>query len=230
MAVSMGAVIALIKALGADPAVIEQAVSDWLDDHPEATTTVEDGSITYAKLASALAAAVDSIADKYEKPSGGIPGTDLASGVIPDISGKQDAPSTTGTAGQVLGLDSNLAPVWTDKGGGGSGGAVDDVQVNGVSVVTDGVANVPIASNSVVGVVKGTTTLGIQVNNSNGNAFLDSTHHSHYNFNQQMLTKQPTIKLRREMMNIMPLYQIIRISLYFMVCPNLPGKTSRMTP
>lgn len=31
-----------------------QAVSDWLDAHPEATTTVQDGSITEAKLSSAL--------------------------------------------------------------------------------------------------------------------------------------------------------------------------------
>lgn len=29
------------------------------------------------------------------------------------IVGKQDAPSTAGTAGQVLGLDTNLEPVWT---------------------------------------------------------------------------------------------------------------------
>lgn len=35
-----------------DPAVIEAAVRDWLDDHPEATTTVADGSITTAKFAS----------------------------------------------------------------------------------------------------------------------------------------------------------------------------------
>lgn len=34
-----------------DPAVIEAAVDDWLDDHPEATTTVEDGSITRVKIA-----------------------------------------------------------------------------------------------------------------------------------------------------------------------------------
>ena len=40
------------EAGGADPSVIEQAVDDWLDDHPEATTTVQDGSVTYAKLAS----------------------------------------------------------------------------------------------------------------------------------------------------------------------------------
>ena len=37
---------------GVDPAVIEQAVADWLDAHPEATTTVADGSITAAKFAS----------------------------------------------------------------------------------------------------------------------------------------------------------------------------------
>lgn len=30
---------------------VGEAVSDWLDAHPEATTTVEDGSITYDKLA-----------------------------------------------------------------------------------------------------------------------------------------------------------------------------------
>lgn len=50
---NIGIVIGLIKALapGVDPEVIEQAVMDWLDDHPEATTTVQDGSITEAKLA-----------------------------------------------------------------------------------------------------------------------------------------------------------------------------------
>ena len=57
MAVSLGMVIALIKkyAQDIDPESVESAVSDWLDDHPEATTTVEDGSITEEKLASALA-------------------------------------------------------------------------------------------------------------------------------------------------------------------------------
>ena len=35
------------------------------------------------------------------------------------ISQKQDAPSTAGTAGQVLGLDSNLDPVWVNQSGGG---------------------------------------------------------------------------------------------------------------
>ena len=35
-----------------------EAISDWLDEHPEATTTVEDGSITEDKLNSDLAAAM----------------------------------------------------------------------------------------------------------------------------------------------------------------------------
>lgn len=35
----------------ADPDVVEAFVNDWLDDHPEATTTVEDGAVTTAKVA-----------------------------------------------------------------------------------------------------------------------------------------------------------------------------------
>lgn len=35
-------------------AVITQAVDDWLDEHPEATTTVVDGSLTEAKFSEAL--------------------------------------------------------------------------------------------------------------------------------------------------------------------------------
>ena len=38
-----------------------------------------------------------------------------------EIEDKQDAPETAGTAGQVLGLNSNLDPVWLDQTGGGGG-------------------------------------------------------------------------------------------------------------
>ena len=89
MAVSMGVVVGLIKALGANPEAITQAVNDWLDDHPEATTTVEDGSITYAKLATALAAILD---------------------------GKIDEPSQDGTNGQVLTTDGNGGRTWQTIG------------------------------------------------------------------------------------------------------------------
>lgn len=60
----LGAVVGLIKALGRpDPAVIKESVEDWLDDHPEATTTVEDGSITKAKLDEDLQDTVDDVSD-----------------------------------------------------------------------------------------------------------------------------------------------------------------------
>jgi hypothetical protein len=42
---------------------IKAEIDAWLDDHPEATTTVEDGSITYAKLNSSLQGTVDEVGD-----------------------------------------------------------------------------------------------------------------------------------------------------------------------
>ena len=36
-------------------------IDDWLDDHPEATTTVEDGAVGYAKLDSTLQGMADSV-------------------------------------------------------------------------------------------------------------------------------------------------------------------------
>lgn len=43
-----------------DPSVIAEATSEWLDDHPEATTTVEDESITKKKLNGILANEIES--------------------------------------------------------------------------------------------------------------------------------------------------------------------------
>lgn len=60
------------------------------------------------------------------------------------IDAKQDAPSTAGTAGQVLGLDDDLNPVWLDQtGGGGSGGTnnynnlTNKPRINGVLLSGD---------------------------------------------------------------------------------------------
>lgn len=38
----------------ADPDTVDQAISDWLDNHPEATTTVADGSLTEQKFTNNL--------------------------------------------------------------------------------------------------------------------------------------------------------------------------------
>ena len=44
-------------------------------------------------------------------------------------------------------------------------GSVTDVQVNGVSVLSEGVANVPLATNSSVGVVRGNSDRGVSITN-----------------------------------------------------------------
>ena len=44
--------------------------------------------------------------DKYEKPSGGIPASDIASGVIPDVTGKADKVQNA-TSGNFASLDAN---------------------------------------------------------------------------------------------------------------------------
>lgn len=42
------------------------------------------------------------------------------------LKNKQNAPATAGSAGQVLGLDSNLVPVWVNQSGGGGGEMTDE--------------------------------------------------------------------------------------------------------
>lgn len=61
----IGTTVGLIKALAPKPTAedITTAVDAWLDDHPEATTTVEDGTISYAKLNSSLKGTVDDVGD-----------------------------------------------------------------------------------------------------------------------------------------------------------------------
>ena len=57
-----GKIIALAKAAAKiSDEQVKSAVSEWLDDHPEATTTVEDGAISYAKLDSSLKGTVDDV-------------------------------------------------------------------------------------------------------------------------------------------------------------------------
>ena len=69
---------------------------------------------------------------------------------ITDVSGKLDAPSTAGTSGQVLTSDGSGGQSWQTP----AAGTVTDVQVNGTSVTSGGVANIPVASASTFGIVK----------------------------------------------------------------------------
>ena len=72
-----------------------------------------------------------------------------------DLSAKLDKPSTAPAVGKILKVtavneDGTFTCEWADD----NGGAVDDVQVNGTSVVADGVAKIPLAKIGSTGVVK----------------------------------------------------------------------------
>ena len=68
---------------------------------------------------------------------------------------KLNAPGTPGTSGQVLTSDGHGGQSWETPN------AVSDVQVNGESIVQNGIANVPIAGYSGLGVVKVNNSYGI---------------------------------------------------------------------
>lgn len=74
----IGATIALIKAMApkADPAVIQQAVEDYLEAHPE--ISVADGSITEEKLAEDVAGILDDLQDDVSDVKSAIHGVESA--------------------------------------------------------------------------------------------------------------------------------------------------------
>ena len=74
-----------------------------------------------------------------------------------DVSAKLDKPATPPEVGKILKVtavneDGSFVCEWANAPSGG--GAVDDVQVDGTSVVADGVANIPLAKMGSTGVVK----------------------------------------------------------------------------
>ena len=91
----------------------------------------------------------------------GQPGTDGTDGVSPTVT------VTDITGGHRITItDATGAHSFDVMNGQDGQGAVQDVQVNGDSVVTDGVANVPIGSTSGVGVVKADGNLGSAITSS----------------------------------------------------------------
>ena len=112
-----------------DPGAIKNAVEDYLERNPiEATVTAEN-------IQSAL----------------GYTPADSE-----DVSAKLDKPATPPEVGKILKVttvnnDGTFVCEWADAP---SGGVVDDVQVNGTSVVADGVAKILLAKIGSTGVVK----------------------------------------------------------------------------
>lgn len=122
--------------------------------------TKPDTGIPATDMEQAVQTSLGKADSAYQKPSGGIPGTDLADSYIKE-------PSSDGTNGQVLTTDGNGGRLWTTvQGGGGSG--VSDVQANGTSIVSQGVANIPIATGISPGLVEVNSSYGVGKLNNDG--------------------------------------------------------------
>ena len=169
-----GTVRARQKPTGAEPTpeqadVIAQAISALntaVDEAEAAADAIENLGVTAETLSTGLPATVEKTVDpetgavtlEFGLPKGDEDpaGADGSDGVSPTIS------VTDLTGGHRITI--------TDAGGDhtfdvmdGANGNVVDVQVNGTSVVQDGVANVPVANTNNPGVVKVSSTYGTQM-------------------------------------------------------------------
>ena len=124
-----------------------------VEDGADGTTPVVDQTPTDGSINAVSSGGVyneledirDDLSQKYEKPSIGIPASDLASGVIPDVSGKADKVQNA-TSGNFASLDANGN--LTDSGHKHSDYLTEHQDL------TDYVKNTDYASASVGGVVK----------------------------------------------------------------------------
>lgn len=117
-------------------------------------------------LGSVIDAIEGELDQKYEKPAGGIPASDLQETYLTqhqDISGKANVADLAAVATSGSYNDLLNKPTIPEV-------PVQDVQINGTSILQDGVANVPIASQNVLGTVKGMGIRGIGVD-GNGNIY-----------------------------------------------------------
>ena len=83
------------------------------------------------------------------------------------LEGKLDTPEDAPTVGKVLRIksvneDGSFVCEWADGGTGG----VSDVLINGTSILSDGVANIPSASQNVLGVVQIPWRCGLDIHNT----------------------------------------------------------------
>lgn len=100
------------------------------EDHPTGQSfdvmdgSNDAGSVTYDETATYQAGSVGAELQEQSR----------------QLSDKQDAPATAGTAGQVLGLDSNLNPAWVNQTGSGGGG-MNIVTLTGTQITQVGADN-----------------------------------------------------------------------------------------
>ena len=136
-----------------------QAAQEATSAAIEAGTAVSDANAA-AQAASGAAEKAETAANAANDAVEAIPG---------QIAGKLDKPAAQPAVGQILKVqkinpDGTFVVGWADDGG----GTVSDVQINGATIVQDGVAGIPIAGSNKLGVVAlSPDTYGIGISDRN---------------------------------------------------------------
>ena len=154
-------------AASASAASASEAAAQTAEANAAASATDAAGSATAAATSATNAAASEaaaraveeSIPEDYSELSADVGDLKSQMGNLADL-------DTTDKSSLVAAINEAA------QSGGGGGGDITDVQVNGVSVVQDGVANVPVAGNSVFGVTKVNINQGIGVDSASRNLYI----------------------------------------------------------
>lgn len=83
-----------------------------LNNKPQINGVTLSGNKSLQDLGIAAEEDIPDVSGFYTKPAGGIPASDMASGVIPDISGKLNKPALEGSYGQVLRTNGDGETIW----------------------------------------------------------------------------------------------------------------------
>lgn len=114
------------------------------DGHTAGTTWANTTKVGPTNIGGEVSTLKSAIQQKYTLPSGGIPSTDLASGVQTSLGKADTAYQKPSTGIPASDLASGVIPSVP----------VQDVQIDGTSILSSGVANIPKASTNDLGVIK----------------------------------------------------------------------------
>ena len=154
---------------------VTEAVSDYITDNPSALNQSAVEAIVGDRIDDIVL--VQNTQPTEEDNKIWIPNSEIAETQVPTYEEFSQLKNSLDTAtnsdiGKALSpktVTGGHVTEWQFKSiGGGGSGNVSDVTINDVSVLVDGVANIPIANGDTFGIVKTNTAAGIDINGTTG--------------------------------------------------------------
>jgi hypothetical protein len=178
------------NAVGLSPEDIKAEIDAWLDEHPEATTTVQDGAITYAKLDASLQGTIDDVSELQTDVSSLKSEVAYKDGSYPDL--------TSGSAEQLLsttGVTDKVPYLFRPSAGDGADREQD--KIVGGTVAWNQLFN------KTRYLANGSTGAGFTLtNNGNGYVLINGTYSGSGFFGVASNTSLPWVKDHKYLINV----------------------------